>query len=124
MQGAMIGLRNSAIGVEIRANTSVEGLYTASYSNAHLHEPTVEAHRRGSWERAAPVCHWTRRGEPGHFAAEGLCHLRGGQRGEFFNMLNCPNFGLPNRTRGDATFGSIGSASGGRQIQPGIRLVF
>ncbi len=45
-------------------------------------------------------------------------------RGEFFNMLNRPNFGLPNRTRGNAAFGSIGSASGGRQIQLGLRLVF
>ncbi len=45
-------------------------------------------------------------------------------RGEFFNMLNRPNFGLPNGARGSAAFGTIGSAGAGRQIQMGLRLVF
>jgi hypothetical protein len=45
-------------------------------------------------------------------------------RGEFFNLPNRPNFGLPNRSRGNAAFGTIGSASAGRQIQLGLRLVF
>jgi hypothetical protein len=45
-------------------------------------------------------------------------------RGEFFNMPNRPNFGLPNRSRGNAAFGTIGSASSGRQLQLGLRFVF
>lgn len=45
-------------------------------------------------------------------------------RAEFFNLPNRPNFGLPNRSRGNAAFGTIGSASSGRQIQLGLRFVF
>lgn len=45
-------------------------------------------------------------------------------RGEFFNLPNRPNFGLPNRSRGNAAFGTIGSASSGRQLQLGLRFVF
>ena len=46
-------------------------------------------------------------------------------RGEFFNALNRPNFGLPNTSRGAAAFGSIsGTANEGRIIQIGLRLVY
>jgi len=45
-------------------------------------------------------------------------------RAEFFNLPNRPNFGLPNRSRGNAAFGTINSASSGRQIQLGLRFVF
>lgn len=45
-------------------------------------------------------------------------------RAEFFNLPNRPNFGLPSRARGAAAFGTIGSASAGRQVQLGLRLVF
>lgn len=45
-------------------------------------------------------------------------------RGEFFSILNRPNFGLPNGARGSAAFGTIASAGGTRQIQLGLRLAF
>ncbi|MDZ4801913.1 MAG: carboxypeptidase regulatory-like domain-containing protein [Bryobacteraceae bacterium] len=46
-------------------------------------------------------------------------------RGEFFNALNRPNFGLPNTSRGAAAFGTISStANEGRIIQIGLRLVY
>jgi len=45
-------------------------------------------------------------------------------RGEFFNIINRPNFGLPNTTRGNVAFGTISSAADGRQIQLGARIVF
>ena len=45
-------------------------------------------------------------------------------RGEFFSVLNRPNFGLPNTSRGAAAFGTIASASGARQIQIGLRFVY
>lgn len=45
-------------------------------------------------------------------------------RGEFFSILNRPNFGLPNTSRGSAAFGTISSASGARQIQLGLRFVY
>jgi outer membrane receptor protein involved in Fe transport len=45
-------------------------------------------------------------------------------RGEFFSVLNRPNFGLPNTSRGAAAFGTIASASGARTIQIGLRFVY
>jgi len=45
-------------------------------------------------------------------------------RGEFFSILNRPNFGLPNGARGAAAFGTIAGASGARQAQLGLRLAF
>jgi hypothetical protein len=46
-------------------------------------------------------------------------------RGEFFNVLNRPNFGLPNTSRGNAAFGQIGSTvNDGRFIQIGLRFVY
>ena len=45
-------------------------------------------------------------------------------RGEFFGILNRPNFGLPNGARGGAAFGKIAGAGGARQIQLGLGLVF
>lgn len=45
-------------------------------------------------------------------------------RGEFFSILNRPNFGLPNGARGSAAFGTIASAGGARQVQLGLRLTF
>ncbi len=46
-------------------------------------------------------------------------------RGEFFNVLNRPNFGLPNTSRGNAAFGQIGNtANDGRFIQIGLRFVY
>jgi len=46
-------------------------------------------------------------------------------RGEFFNILNRPNFGLPNTSRGSPAFGQIGSTiNDGRFIQIGLRFVY
>ncbi|MBM3752861.1 MAG: hypothetical protein FJW38_02630 [Acidobacteria bacterium] len=45
-------------------------------------------------------------------------------RGEFFSILNRPNFGLPNGARGSGAFGTIAGAGGARQIQLGLRLAF
>jgi hypothetical protein len=50
-------------------------------------------------------------------------------RGEFFNLLNHPNFDLPNHSFGSATFGEVLSANAygnrpPRQIQLGLKYVF
>lgn len=45
-------------------------------------------------------------------------------RGEFFNALNHPNFGVPGRVFGAPGFGVVNSATPARQIQLGLRLVF
>jgi hypothetical protein len=46
-------------------------------------------------------------------------------RGEFYNLFNRPNFGLPNGSRGVPAFGTINSTrTPGRQIQIGARFVF
>jgi len=46
-------------------------------------------------------------------------------RGEFFNLLNRPNFGLPNGQRGNPAFGQINSTVGdGRVVQLGLRLTY
>lgn len=45
-------------------------------------------------------------------------------RGDFFNLFNHPDFGLPNRSLGAANFGVIGSATEARSIQLGLRLAF
>lgn len=45
-------------------------------------------------------------------------------RGDFFNLLNHPNFGLPNSTTGSAAFGTITSASPARIVQVGLQFMF
>ncbi len=45
-------------------------------------------------------------------------------RGEFFNVLNHPNFDLPGHTLGNADFGVISSAEPARTVQVALRLVF
>src|SRR5262249_16162304 len=46
-------------------------------------------------------------------------------RGEFFNILNHPNFGLPNSTANSPKFGTVGRTSTtSRQIQLGLRLQY
>jgi hypothetical protein len=45
-------------------------------------------------------------------------------RGEFFNVLNHTNLGLPGTTYGSATFGVIGSSAAARQIELGARVFF
>jgi len=46
-------------------------------------------------------------------------------RGEFFNILNHPNFGLPNSTVNSAQFGTVGRTSTtSRQIQLGLRFQY
>jgi hypothetical protein len=50
-------------------------------------------------------------------------------RGEFFNMLDHPNFDIPNYVFGDPTFGEVLSANAygnkpPRQIQLGLKYVF
>jgi hypothetical protein len=45
-------------------------------------------------------------------------------RGELFNALNRPNFGLPASVRGNPNFGTISTARDGRIIQLGLRFVF
>ncbi|QOY89388.1 TonB-dependent receptor [Paludibaculum fermentans] len=56
-----------------------------------------------------------------HFTEQRFLQLRG----EFFNVLNRPNFALPNGNRGAAAFGRIsGTVNDGRFIQIALRLVF
>jgi hypothetical protein len=45
-------------------------------------------------------------------------------RGEFFNVLNHANFGLPGRTLGAPNFGIITAARDARSIQLALRLAF
>jgi hypothetical protein len=45
-------------------------------------------------------------------------------RGESFNLTNSPQFSNPDVTLGDANFGYITGASGGRVIQLGAKLSF
>jgi hypothetical protein len=45
-------------------------------------------------------------------------------RAEFFNIINRPNFDLPNTTFGTGSFGTIGFAGDGRRIQFALRLEF
>jgi hypothetical protein len=45
-------------------------------------------------------------------------------RGEFFNIANHANFGIPGRVFGAPGFGVVNSAGPGRRVQLGARLVF
>jgi hypothetical protein len=45
-------------------------------------------------------------------------------RAEFFNFTNRPNFGGPNANLNSGTFGRITSASGARELQFGLKLLF
>jgi hypothetical protein len=45
-------------------------------------------------------------------------------RGEFFNILNHPNFGQPDMNISNVTAGVISTAYDGRSIQMGLRLSF
>ena len=45
-------------------------------------------------------------------------------RAEFFNVMNTPNFGLPNIFFGTPGFGRVLSARDGREIQFGLKLLF
>jgi len=45
-------------------------------------------------------------------------------RGEFFNVLNHPNFDIPGHTLGNADFGVISSAEAGRTVQLALRVAF
>jgi hypothetical protein len=45
-------------------------------------------------------------------------------RWEVFNILNHPNFGFPGATVGNPTFGQLTSASPGRKMQAGLKLIF
>jgi hypothetical protein len=45
-------------------------------------------------------------------------------RGEFFNVLNHTNLGLPGLSFGAAAFGAINSAGPGREVQIGARVTF
>lgn len=45
-------------------------------------------------------------------------------RWEFFNIFNHPNFGFPGTTLGTPTFGQLTSASPGRKMQVGLKLIF
>lgn len=50
--------------------------------------------------------------------------LRLDLRGEFYNLLNHPNFDLPGHTLGNPDFGVVLSARAPRTIQAGLRLSF
>ncbi|MFN7935541.1 MAG: carboxypeptidase regulatory-like domain-containing protein [Bryobacteraceae bacterium] len=50
--------------------------------------------------------------------------LRAQLRGEFFNALNHPDYGVPGRVFGGPGFGVVNSATAARQIQVGLRMVF
>jgi hypothetical protein len=45
-------------------------------------------------------------------------------RGEFFNILNHPNFGFPDANISNVTAGVISSAYDGRNVQMALRLIF
>ncbi len=45
-------------------------------------------------------------------------------RGEFFNVLNHPNFDIPGHTLGNPEFGVISSAEPARTVQVALRIVF
>jgi hypothetical protein len=45
-------------------------------------------------------------------------------RAEFFNVLNHPNFGIPNRIAFAPGFGSITSAADAREVQLGLKITF
>ena len=45
-------------------------------------------------------------------------------RGEFFNVLNRVNFGVPNDDISSPTFGQVQSAGAPRQIQFALKLLF
>ncbi|HSR51887.1 MAG TPA: TonB-dependent receptor [Acidobacteriota bacterium] len=45
-------------------------------------------------------------------------------RAEFFNLLNRPNFNLPDPVLQNATFGEVLSAGSAREIQFGLKLIF
>jgi hypothetical protein len=45
-------------------------------------------------------------------------------RGEFFNIANHANFGVPGRVLGAPGFGVVSSAGPGRRVQIGARIVF
>ena len=45
-------------------------------------------------------------------------------RAEFFNVMNTPNFGLPNLFFGTPGFSRVLSARDGREIQFGLKLLF
>lgn len=45
-------------------------------------------------------------------------------RGEFFNLPNHANFGIPGRVYGAPGFGVVGSAAAPRSIQVGLRMTF
>jgi len=45
-------------------------------------------------------------------------------RGEFFNLMNHPDFGLPGRVFEGPGFGIVSSARTARQVQAGLRLTF
>lgn len=45
-------------------------------------------------------------------------------RWEFFNIFNHPDFGFPGNTLGTPTFGQLTSASPGRKMQAGVKLIF
>lgn len=51
-------------------------------------------------------------------------NLRAQLRGEFFNSINHPDFGVPGRVFGGPGFGVVNSATAARQIQIGLRIVF
>ena len=45
-------------------------------------------------------------------------------RWETFNLLNRPNFDLPNRTFGTPNFGRVFSAKNAREMQFGLKFMF
>ena len=45
-------------------------------------------------------------------------------RSEFFNLFNHPNFGNPDNTVGDGTFGQLTSAGDGRIAQFALKYLF